>query len=162
MCSEALCAGAEEFHSLSRKCVQLLQGLHSSCEFPKHQTPALVASSSWTVPPFANEMARLCWLHWLTRTRSLPWHSPIQVLSCGILPGSNDRKDFTVTLIDQSTTLSSWSVTAQSGNILDPRALVSFCQRVSASFLQATCTESRIQPGTFPTGRKPGNLLWPQ
>ncbi|XP_076433138.1 uncharacterized protein C2orf78 homolog [Peromyscus maniculatus bairdii] len=57
--------------------------------------------------------------------------------------GNTDQRgaalqDFTVTVIDQNTTCSSFSMTAQGDNILDPNALVLSYPTLSASFFQAT------------------------
>ncbi|OBS69769.1 hypothetical protein A6R68_01692, partial [Neotoma lepida] len=59
------------------------------------------------------------------------------------LPRSTHRReaafrDFTVTVIDQNTTTSSWSMTAQGNNMLDPNALVPSCPTLTARLVQAT------------------------
>ncbi|XP_076433341.1 uncharacterized protein C2orf78 homolog isoform X1 [Peromyscus maniculatus bairdii] len=64
------------------------------------------------------------------------------VLQCGPMGNTDQRgaalQDFTVTVIDQNTTFSSFSRTAQGDNILYPKALVLSYPTLSASFFQAT------------------------
>ncbi|XP_076433195.1 uncharacterized protein C2orf78 homolog [Peromyscus maniculatus bairdii] len=64
------------------------------------------------------------------------------VLQCGPMGNTDQRgaalQDLTVTVIDQNTTFSSFSGTAQSDNILDPNALFLSYPTLSASFFQAT------------------------
>ncbi|XP_055450682.1 uncharacterized protein C2orf78 homolog [Psammomys obesus] len=66
------------------------------------------------------------------------------------LTGSKDRRaaalqDFTVTITDQDTTLSSLSVTAGHEEILDSNAIIPFCPTLSASFVHAILPQMTIQ-----------------
>ncbi|KAK7797341.1 hypothetical protein U0070_002414 [Myodes glareolus] len=94
-------------------------------------------------------------------TLALPYAG---VLQCD-LTGSTDRRetafqDFTVTIIDQNTTLSSLAMTAQCDNILDPNALVPLYPTLSASLVQATPSEVPNQGYNLAPSYQDGSQLY--
>ncbi|XP_051030907.1 uncharacterized protein C2orf78 homolog [Phodopus roborovskii] len=127
----------------------------SVCNFSRVSTPAV--SSAWLLPSDTStccqqlmDGASLYQRAGTTMLTALTDQSQISTsalsypgaLQC-VLTGSTDRReaafrDFTVTIIDQNTTLSSLSMTAQCDNILDPNALVPFYPTLSTSFIQGT------------------------
>ncbi|XP_052616298.1 uncharacterized protein C2orf78 homolog [Peromyscus californicus insignis] len=127
----------------------------SVCNFSRVSTPAL--SSAWLLP---SDSSICCQELMDSRYPDLPagttmvtvltdqGQSSASALSYpGVLQwdpsGSTDRReaafqDFTVPVIDQNTTFSSLSMTAQGDNILDPNALVLSYPTLSARLVQAT------------------------
>ncbi|XP_059133027.1 uncharacterized protein C2orf78 homolog [Peromyscus eremicus] len=127
----------------------------SVCNFSRVSTPAL--SSAWLLP---SDSSTCCQQLMDSAYPYLPagttmvtaltdqGQSSASALSyLGVLQwdptGGTDRRgaalqDFTVTVIDQNTTFSSLSMTAQGDNILDPNSLVLSYPILSASLVQAT------------------------
>ncbi|XP_059137255.1 uncharacterized protein C2orf78 homolog [Peromyscus eremicus] len=127
----------------------------SVCNFSRVSTPAL--SSAWLLP---SDSSTCCQQLMDSAYPYLPagttmvtaltdqGQSSASALSyAGVVQwdptGSTDRRgaalqDFTVTVIDQNTTFSSLSMTAQGDKILDPNALVLSYPILSASLVQAT------------------------
>ncbi|XP_041500817.1 uncharacterized protein C2orf78 homolog [Microtus oregoni] len=149
----------------------------SVCNFYGVSTPA--ASSAWLLPSDSStccqqlvdsaslyQRAGTTTLTALTNqnqitTLALPYAG---VLQCD-LTGSSDRRetafqDFTVTIIDQNTTLSSLAMTAQCDNILDPNALVPLYPTLSASLVQATPSEVPNQGYNLAPSYQDGSQLY--
>nr|XP_048298040.1 uncharacterized protein C2orf78 homolog [Myodes glareolus] len=149
----------------------------SICNFYGVSTPA--ASSAWLLPSDSStccqqlmdnaclyQRAGTTTLTALTdqsqiSTLALPYAG---VLQCD-LTGSTDRRetafqDFTVTIIDQNTTLSSLAMTAQCDNILDPNALVPLYPTLSASLVQATPSEVPNQGYNLAPSYQDGSQLY--
>ena len=69
-------------------------------------------------------------------------------------------QDFTVTIIDQNTTLFSLAMTAQCDNIVDPNALVPLYPTLSASLVQATPSEVPYQGYNLAPSYQDGSQLY--
>ncbi|KAL1769153.1 hypothetical protein HispidOSU_009585 [Sigmodon hispidus] len=124
----------------------------SACNFSRDSTPAV--SSAWLLPSDSStcgqQLTDSANHYQQAGMNMMPAVSQISTLalSCPGAPqwdltGSTDRReaeflDFTVPIIDQNTTLSSQSMTAQCENILEPNALVPSYPTESASVVQAT------------------------
>ncbi|XP_021512867.1 uncharacterized protein C2orf78 homolog [Meriones unguiculatus] len=125
------------------------------CNFSRVSTPA--GSSAWLMPSASNTSLQplmgSAYVYQHAGTTMLTVLSDQGQISTSALSypgaftwdltGSTDGRaaalqDFTVTIIDQDTTLSSLSVAAERDTILDPNAIVPFYPTVSASFVHAT------------------------
>ncbi|OBS81983.1 hypothetical protein A6R68_24027, partial [Neotoma lepida] len=125
------------------------------CNFSRGSTPAV--SSAWLLPSDSSTCCQQLMdsaypyqpagTIMLTALTDQSQSSTSTLFYPGVLQwdltGSTDRREaafrnFTVTIIDQNTTFSSLSMTAQGDNMLDPSALVPFYPTLSASLVQAT------------------------
>ncbi|XP_075808236.1 uncharacterized protein C2orf78 homolog [Microtus pennsylvanicus] len=149
----------------------------SVCNFYRVSTP--VASSAWLLPSESStccqqlmDSASLYQRAGTTTLTALTDQNQISTLAfpyAGVLQcdltGSSDRRetafqDFTVTIIDQNTTLSSLAMTAQCDNILDPNALVPLYPTHSASLVQATPSEVPNQGYNLAPSYQDGSQLY--
>ncbi|CAO2625707.1 Uncharacterized protein C2orf78 homolog, partial [Lemmus lemmus] len=149
----------------------------SVCNFYGVSTPA--ASSAWLLPSDSStccqqlmDSASLYQQAGTTTLTALTDQSQISTLAlpyAGVLQcdltGSSDRRetafqDFTVTIIDQNTTLSSLAMTAQCDNSLDPNALVPLYPTLSASLVQATPSQVPNQGYNLAPSYQDGSQLY--
>ncbi|XP_041911549.1 LOW QUALITY PROTEIN: uncharacterized protein C2orf78 homolog [Arvicola amphibius] len=149
----------------------------SICNFYRVSTPA--GSSAWLLPSDSStccqqlmDRASLYQRAGTTTLTTLTEQNQISTLAlpyAGLLQcdltGSSDRRetafqDFTVTIIDQNTTLSSLAMTAQGDSILDPNALVPLYPTLSASLVQATSSEVPNQGYNLAPSYQDGSQLY--
>lgn len=130
-------------------------------------TPALVARRPWTVPSLTNKLAWPCWLLWLNRVRSLPWHSPKQVLSSGIpqepLPGGElyFRTSLQLSLVRIPQPFPVYDSPLPCYNMINPNALIPSCPILLSALLvnTTTGTKSQIKAWHLPTSREVGSIF---
>ncbi|EGW12708.1 Uncharacterized protein C2orf78-like [Cricetulus griseus] len=149
----------------------------SVCNFSRVSTPAV--SSAWLLPSDPSTCCQqlmdsdsLYQRAGTTMLTTLTDQSQISTSALSYpdalpwdLTGSTDRReaafrDFTVTIIDQNTTLSSLSMTAQCDNILDPNALVPFYPTLSASLIQGTPPQVSNQGDSLAPSYQEGNQVY--
>ncbi|XP_021091647.2 uncharacterized protein C2orf78 homolog isoform X2 [Mesocricetus auratus] len=149
----------------------------SVCNFSRVSTPAV--SSAWLLPSDTSNCCQQLMdsdsLYQRAGTTMLTTLSDQNQISTSALSypdalpwdltGSTDRReaefrDFTVTIIDQNTTLSSLSMTTQCNNILDPNALVPFYPTLSASLIQGTPPQVSNQGDSLAPSYQEGSQVY--